>query len=277
MCTYRYIGILLLCLLFSGVVAGQQLRLGKHVLALQKSAILELESDNQGLLLPRITDTALINAFSPPDGMVIFYQPLRKFMVRSNSRWTPLGGRLADQEDVTISSPSAGQLLRYDGSKWVNTTPTYLSSVDTSNIASFYLKVRGLMTAGTGITYNQNTGVISSQAPVYYSNGIGGSASVNTVTKIWVADVTNTATGTQTITIPANIGFTNILCITATAKGGTDVTNNPLVTISSSSTTSIGIRVVESKNTGVLIGGNVEGLEMHTSTSTHIYLRVEGN
>lgn len=55
------------------VVQAQQLKLGNHPLRNTKSAVLELESTNQGLLLTRIADTNLINAYEPPDGMIIYF------------------------------------------------------------------------------------------------------------------------------------------------------------------------------------------------------------
>lgn len=45
--------------------------------------------------------------------------------------WHPFGGgggagasALADLSDVTLTSPSANQILSYDGSKWINTSPS---------------------------------------------------------------------------------------------------------------------------------------------------------
>jgi hypothetical protein len=83
-------GLALLCLAWSGLAFSQQLRLGKTPLVLQKSAILELESNDQGLLLPRITDTTLINSLAPPNGMVIYHQPSAQLMIRSNGYWRAL-------------------------------------------------------------------------------------------------------------------------------------------------------------------------------------------
>jgi hypothetical protein len=40
---------------------------------INKSSVLELESTKQGFLLPRITDTTLINALTPPNGMMIYF------------------------------------------------------------------------------------------------------------------------------------------------------------------------------------------------------------
>ena len=54
---------------------------------MNKSAVLELNSDNQGFLLPRIADTALINPLLPPDGMMIYSIPLKQVLIRSNGYW----------------------------------------------------------------------------------------------------------------------------------------------------------------------------------------------
>ena len=49
-----------------------QLKIGTNPTILQKSAILELETDRQGFLLPRLADTTQINSLTPPDGMLIY-------------------------------------------------------------------------------------------------------------------------------------------------------------------------------------------------------------
>lgn len=56
---------------FSG--QAQQLKLGNNPTQIEKSAVLELESNNQGLLLTRVPDTGAINALNPPDGMIIYF------------------------------------------------------------------------------------------------------------------------------------------------------------------------------------------------------------
>ncbi|MDF2380127.1 hypothetical protein JMG10_01515 [Nostoc ellipsosporum NOK] len=540
-----YAGVVLCMLVLAKTVGAQQLRLGKQPLSLQKSAILELESDNQGLLFPRITDTSLINTLAPPDGMVIFHQPSRQLMVRSNGYWIALASTAGlaatwkttgnagtdttinfvgttDDKPLFLKSnsntyismgrrQSLGLTQAYTDYNNNNERVTYLRSalqfeapganlykpkisVDangnlrfkasaagtdyvefgaygtadaggfeiitgdegdepvlfrsynaTTTTTSEMLRVQSgrmslgggafdasnperlLIDAGTTTSYNlvsargsinnylqlniQNksagttassdvvatadngtetanfidmginssgfnnttypviggannaylystgndfvignattgkplrfftggyaaanermridgsgnvgigttspatllhvrsgtTGVsgvrlenltntssttsgsavlgvdasgniVRAKAPVYYSGT--GTATVDAVTKIWVAEIDNTATGVITVTIPTNIGFTSILAITATAKGGTDVTNAPVATITSNTTTQIVLRIVESKTTGILVGGTTEGLEPHVTTTTKIYLRVEGN
>src|SRR5437773_1862320 len=84
------IGLGILLFIFSEKIFSQQLRLGNNPYSVEKSAVLELVSDNQGLLLPRITDTSSINSLNPPDGMVIFFVPARGLFIRSNGYWKEL-------------------------------------------------------------------------------------------------------------------------------------------------------------------------------------------
>jgi hypothetical protein len=124
----RWLGAVLLVALFSGKGLSQQMRLGNNPWTMEKSAVLELQSANQGLLFTRITDTALINALNPPDGMVVYFSPTKRLLLRANGHWQSLAST---------------------------------TSTDTTSIADFYLKVRSLFSAGTGISYNSTTGIIT--------------------------------------------------------------------------------------------------------------------
>ena len=77
-------------LLLSTIGFSQQLKLGKNPYVVNKSAVLELESSNQGLLFPRLADTAQINLLGPPDGMVIFLIPSLQLFLRTGGFWKPL-------------------------------------------------------------------------------------------------------------------------------------------------------------------------------------------
>ena len=59
-------------LFISATSAFAQLKVGSNPTVINKSSILELESDKQGFLLPRLSDTTAINALTPPDGMLIY-------------------------------------------------------------------------------------------------------------------------------------------------------------------------------------------------------------
>lgn len=106
--------------------AAQQLKLGDNPATINKAAVLELESTKQGLLLTRITDTTQAPLTTAPDGTIIFLKGDSSLRVRSGGAWKR-------------------QLL----------------SIDTGDIANFYLKTRSLLNAGTGINYNSTTGAIS--------------------------------------------------------------------------------------------------------------------
>ncbi|KXB96746.1 MAG: hypothetical protein AA908_10795 [Chlorobi bacterium NICIL-2] len=100
----------ILCELLLAGVSGhaQQLKLGNNPTAIDKTALLELESNNQGLLLPRISDT---NAFHPnpiPNGMLIYYVGTSDscLMVRKDGRWVKIVDfvNLAGQETDPVAT-----------------------------------------------------------------------------------------------------------------------------------------------------------------------------
>ncbi len=87
-------------------IEAQQLKLGKHPTQTTQSAVLELESPNQGLLLTRISDTTAINAFNPPNGMIIYFtgnQQTSKedqgLYIRKNNTWHQL---IIDTDSIGI-------------------------------------------------------------------------------------------------------------------------------------------------------------------------------
>lgn len=146
MCSLKRTGVALLCLVWSGLAFSQQLRLGKTPLSLQKSAILELESDNQGLLLPRITDTTLINSLIPPDGMVIFHQPSQQLMIRSNGSWRALG------------TPDLSNFWTLTGNAGINSSTNFIGTTDDKQVilksnSSSYLELGRRATLGLTQAY----------------------------------------------------------------------------------------------------------------------------
>ena len=90
---------LLLSFLAFGMLANAQLKIGDNPTNIQKSSILELESTRQGLLLPRLADTAAINALTPPDGMVIYLNADKSLRLRSNGQWK----KIADLSEASAN------------------------------------------------------------------------------------------------------------------------------------------------------------------------------
>lgn len=82
---------IVILVVFTATRSYAQLKVGTNPTQIQKSSILELESDKQGFLLPRLTDTAAINSLNPPDGMLIYLTPAatdaRGLYMRKNGKW----------------------------------------------------------------------------------------------------------------------------------------------------------------------------------------------
>lgn len=95
-----------LSLLFIGFLAQAQLKIGDNPTSIQKSSILELESSRQGLLLPRLTDTAAINALNPPDGMIIYLNADNSLRLRSNGAWKKIADMSAASSNWSLTGNS---------------------------------------------------------------------------------------------------------------------------------------------------------------------------
>lgn len=170
------------------------------------------------------------------------------------------------------------------------TLPSTLMHIKTGTAGDGGLRLENLtnasaVTTNTGVLgVDANGKVVRAKKPVYYFGGGGvTAATIDSITKVWIADIAYTPTGSgnaggvQVITFPTNIGFVNILNIQVTAKGGNAVDNAPIATIISNTATSVTIRVVES-NSVFILGG--EALGPHVSIGanpTKIFIRVEGN
>src|SRR5215813_6979988 len=85
-----------------GILAKAQLKVGDNPTSIQKSSILELESTRQGLLLPRLSDTAAINALTPPDGMIIYLTADNSLRLRSNGAWKKIADLAAANSNWSL-------------------------------------------------------------------------------------------------------------------------------------------------------------------------------
>jgi hypothetical protein len=87
--------------------------------------------------------------------------------LRGDLVWaTPPAPNLDDLGDVSITSPSNGQLLRYQTGTWINFTPTYVAA--------------GFFSATAPLSYNSSTGVFSISQAGSGSNGYLSSTDWNT-------------------------------------------------------------------------------------------------
>jgi hypothetical protein len=97
---------LLSCFILLQTIVNAQLKVGDNPTSIQKSSILELESSRQGLLLPRLTDTAAIDALNPPDGMIIFLTTDKSLRLRSNGSWKKIADLAAASSNWSLSGNS---------------------------------------------------------------------------------------------------------------------------------------------------------------------------
>ncbi|HEY9257026.1 hypothetical protein [Chitinophaga sp.] len=301
---------ILLCalLLLLAQVHAQQLKLGDPTSSAIKAALLELNTTNQGLLLPRITDTTTAPLPASPDGMIIYYKPASSLLIRRNGSWSKLadssavsnnqwlltGNALADSTTKFIGSTNANAFnirtnnlarltISSTGKVGIGTiVPTSLLQVktgiaNTSGVRMENLTSASTVTAGAGALGVDGSGnvVRSATAPVFYN--AGGVVSQNI--KIWADSISQPASplssGQLAVDI-SNAGFTRIMSIQATAKGGADATNTPIVSILGYSLTRINFLLMESKTTNTLLLSTAEGLEPSVSNTTKIFVVVVG-
>lgn len=114
---------------------------------MEKSALLDLNSDKQGLLLPRVNNYGIAPLNTAPDGMLIYYVPEKVLYIRKNNTWRKL------VDETTAISSVNGQ-----------TGPVVtLTTSDITEGTNFYYtdtRARGAFSAGTGIGIT-GAGVVS--------------------------------------------------------------------------------------------------------------------
>lgn len=136
----------ILTLLFLSVTTlsyAQQLKLGSNPSVIKKSALLELESGSQGLLLPRISDTTSATIKSSPDGMLIYLTLNNSLTVRSLGKWQSLGS--GGSSTITLTGDVTGTGTGTVASTISNQSVTFakMQNINTQ-------KLLGRYTAGTG-------------------------------------------------------------------------------------------------------------------------------
>jgi hypothetical protein len=98
----------------------------------------------------------------------------------------------------TITSPATGDLIRWNGSAWVNWTPNYLSSLAAGagiSVSGNTITNTGItsLAAGTGISVSGNT--ITNTGIVSLTAGTGISVSGSTINALFSPTITSAATG----------------------------------------------------------------------------------
>lgn len=183
---YSILGFIVATFLFLGIgnIASAQIKIGTNGSTIEPSSILELESNNQGLLLPRLTDTIAINTLSPPNGMLIYLTkwPAVGLYVRKTTGWEFLAGSLGGNgtfNNLTVGGTLTAQ--NFTGNLIGNASTATLAStatnalnvnitndLSTSTVAypTFVTNTPGsqsIRTGSTNLSYVPNTGILTAK------------------------------------------------------------------------------------------------------------------
>jgi hypothetical protein len=177
-------GLLLAALIIAFSVSSTlaQIKIGTNGTTIAPASLLELESANQGLLLPRMADTAAINALNPPNGMLIYLTkaPAVGLYVRKVTGWEYLTGSLGGNGNFN-SLTVAGTITagNFSGPLNGNATSANTSVTSTNSLNSavindlatgqptypiFVTQTPGnaqLRTSTTKLSFVPNTGILT--------------------------------------------------------------------------------------------------------------------
>jgi len=198
--------------------ADAQVKIGTNGNIIAPASILELESNNQGLLLPRLADTAAINALNPPNGMLIYLTKVpsvglyvRK-VIAGVGGWEYITGALGGNGNFnslnvagsvtagSFSGPLTGNAttatLAATATNSVNSTITNDNATNTTTYPTFVTGTVGnlpLRASSANLSFIPNTGILTAK-------GFAGPL---------VGNVTGTATLAIDATNAANTAISN--------------------------------------------------------------------
>jgi hypothetical protein len=165
-----------------------------------------------------------------------------KFKLGNGSTaWTSLNyyatPELNDTGDVTITSPSSGQFLKWNGSAWVNDTIDLGTDTAGSYVSS--------LVAGTGVTLSNNSGETATPTiAIGQAVGITDNVTFNSVTVSGNLTVSGTTTTLNTETLTVN---DNIIVLNNNASGAPS--ENAGIEVERGSSTNVSLRWNETTDT----------------------------
>lgn len=134
-CNIKFFLLIFSLMSFAISSEAQQLKLGNKPTQIEQSAVLHLDSKDQGLLLTRIADTERINALDPPDGMIIYftdaslsmpYGPNAGVYQRKNGIWQRLGWSV---DHMVVDKTQSAIKFTREGDKWILHLPNATSGL----------------------------------------------------------------------------------------------------------------------------------------------------
>lgn len=147
--------------------AAQQLKLGDNPSVVNKSALLELNSSNQGLLLPRVLKSEILSGgklFAAADGMLVFVNDAaeKSLYIKRNGAWEKVGDITSTTLTGAITGTGTGTLA----TTITNGAVTYnkIQPIGGSSLLGRYNTTAGIaeeIKPGTGLLLNNTTGFLS--------------------------------------------------------------------------------------------------------------------
>ena len=119
---------------------------------------------------------------------------------------------------VQVKQASGSQSGFLSSTDWT-TFNNKLSSIDTSNISNFYIKVRSELSAGTGITYNNVTGVIGNSGVLSVNGNTGALTMDTSYISNFYLKTRGLLSGTAPVTYNSTTGAIGITQANSTTNG----------------------------------------------------------
>ncbi|OLY93050.1 hypothetical protein BUE76_14965 [Cnuella takakiae] len=119
--------------------------MGDNPTSIHKSSILELESNRQGLLLPRLSDTAAINTLTPPNGMLIYLTSDNSLRIRSAGAWK----KLANMTEASANWSLVGNEGTDPATQFLGTKDNQPLTIKTNNTTRMVVNANGNVGIGT--------------------------------------------------------------------------------------------------------------------------------
>lgn len=151
-------------------VAAQQLKLGNNPAVIKKDAILELNSANQGLLLPRVLKSEILTGgklFNADDGMLVFVNDAaeKSLYIKRNGAWE----KVSNISNTTLTGPVTGSGAGTIATTITDQAVTYakIQNVTTQSLLGRYAGTTGTtqeIKLGTGLLLNNTTGLLTADA-----------------------------------------------------------------------------------------------------------------
>ncbi|WEK36851.1 MAG: hypothetical protein P0Y53_04990 [Candidatus Pseudobacter hemicellulosilyticus] len=231
--TFSVSAVLMVLLLGCSQLSAQQLKLGVNPWSLTKSALLELNSTNQGLLFTRIADTALINVQSPPDGTVIYFTPMQQLLVRSGGAWKSLLYSVSGPWSIIGNSGTTPT------TNFLGTTDAQSLAIRTNNVERMRVfSTGGVAIGATALDAGNPEALLVDAGTSSSFNVISGKGTVNNYLQLNIQNRSATALASSDLV--------------ATADNGTELVNYVDLGINSSGFSNATYPIINGNNTAYL-------------------------